>query len=112
MIYLASPYTHDDRAVEQQRYEAARAATAHLLNQGRLVISPIVHSHPVAEAHNLPDDFRFWRRQSIDLLERCDELWVLMLGGWRESEGVRAEIEHACNLDMPVHHMRPSLKYV
>jgi hypothetical protein len=44
MIYLASPFTHDDPAVRQQRFEAACRAAAILISQGKTVFSPIMRS--------------------------------------------------------------------
>ena len=94
-MYLASPYSHPDPAVRQARYRAACQATAELMRHGLNVLSPIIHSHPLAEL-GLPTNWDFW--QQIDqghCLLRCDELLVLMLDGWRESRGVTAEIELA-----------------
>ena len=90
MIYLASPYSHLDPDIREQRFHAACCAAAKLLRVGHVVISPVVHSHPLA-AQGLPPDWRFWERCDQTLLERCDRLVVLMLDGWHESEGVRAE---------------------
>lgn len=93
MIYLASPYTHPDPAVMQRRFEDARAATAALLSRGEIVYSPIVHGHAIAIAHDLPKDWGFWQRHCFAMLERADNLYVLMLDGWEQSRGVRAELD-------------------
>lgn len=47
MIYLASPYSHPDPAVEELRFEAACEAACKLMQQGHHVFSPIAHTHPV-----------------------------------------------------------------
>ena len=106
MIYLASPYSHPDEAVREQRFRAACRATAQLLASGSTVFSPIVHGHPLVE-HGLPTDWSFWERFDRDHLERCDEVLVLMLDGWRESVGVAAEIEIAAGLGMHVRYIAP-----
>ena len=49
MIYLASPCSHPDPAVREQRYQAACRAVAALLHERRLVFSPIVNGHPLGE---------------------------------------------------------------
>jgi len=65
------------------------------------VFSPIVHSHPLV-AFALPTGWDFWERIDRAYLARCDEVVVLMLDGWRESAGVRAEIALAHDLGKPV----------
>jgi len=94
MIYLASPYSHPDPLVREARYEAACRATADLVHAGRVVFSPIVHGHSLVRL-GLPTDWSFWQRFDMDHLRRCDEVIVLRIDGWRESEGVRAEVELA-----------------
>jgi hypothetical protein len=44
MIYLASPYSHPDRAVREERFRGACRATAALLRSGHAVFSPIAHA--------------------------------------------------------------------
>ena len=70
------------------------------------MFSPIVHGHPLVD-HGLPTDWSFWERFDRDHLERCDEVIVLMLDGWRESVGVAAEIRIAGELDKPVWYLAP-----
>jgi len=101
MIYLASPYSHPDAAVRQQRFESACRAAAELIRRGHVVFSPIAHSHGIAQ-HGLPVDWDFWEAQDRRLLAACDELWVLTLDGWRESRGVQAEIAIARAAGKPV----------
>jgi hypothetical protein len=108
MIYLASPYSHPDQAVRQQRFEQVCRAAAVLLRQGEIVFSPVVHSHPIA-ACGLPTDWRFWQRFDRQLLERCDELVVLMLPGWQWSAGIQAELRIAGQCSKPVRYLVPEV---
>lgn len=101
MIYLASPYSHPDPAVREERFRAACRATAALLIAGEVVFSPIVHSHALVE-FALPTVWSFWERIDRAHLERCDEVAVLMLDGWQESVGVREEIGIARAAGKPV----------
>jgi len=94
MIYLASPYSHPDPLVREARFDGACRATADLVHAGRAVFSPIVHGHPLVR-FGLPTDWAFWQRFDTEHLWRCDEVLVLQIDGWRESEGVRAEVELA-----------------
>ena len=106
MIYLASPYTHPDPAVREQRFEAACRAAAALTRAGHIVFSPVAHSHPIAQ-YGLPTDWGYWERTDRAFLERCDLLVVLMLDGWRESRGVAEEIGLAHGLGLPVRYLLP-----
>ncbi len=109
MIYLASPYSHPDSAVREQRFRAVCQAAARLMRKGEVVFSPIAHGHPIA-LHGLPTDWRFWERHDREQLMRCDEVVVLMLDGWRESEGVQAEIRIAAEFRKPVRYLEPEAR--
>lgn len=105
--YLACPYVHHDPSVRQARFEAANLAAATLIAQGELVISPLSHCCPIAEAKELPREWEYWGRFDRALLGCCSKLIVLMVDGWEESVGVRGEIEYAASLGLPVSYMEP-----
>lgn len=102
--YLASPYTHPDKQVRQERYLAACRKAAELMLQGEVMFCPIAHSHPIAEC--MPDgkavDGDFWKKQDAPYIELCDKLIVYMLPGWEASSGIRHEIEVAQERGIPV----------
>ena len=102
MIYLASPYSSDNSDVRLVRFYKACSAAARLMRKGMHVLSPIAHSHFIAECGGLPGDWKFWREFDLELLKACDSMTVLMLEGWRESKGVQAEIKIAEEMGMPV----------
>lgn len=104
MIYLASPYSHSEPHVREQRFNAACEAAARLLGSGNAVFSPVAHGHSIAR-YGVPTDWRFWERIDRKLIARCDEIVVLPLAGWRESEGVREEIRIAGELGKPVRYL-------
>lgn len=95
LIYVGSPYTHLDKGVMQNRHDQVLDITADLLNQGFHVISPIVHCHPLSIKHNMRGDFEFWKKYNFALLSKCDILLVVPIDGWKESVGLKAEIEFA-----------------
>lgn len=107
LVYLAQPYSHTDATIRTARFEAGMHAAAVLMREGMLVFSPIAHSHPIAEKHDLPGDFAFWQAFDEAVIAGCSELLVLMLDGWRESVGVRAEIEIALHRGLPIRMLRP-----
>lgn len=107
LTYLASPYSHPDRAVRVARFEAAARAAARLASDGEIVFCPIAMSHPMAEAGELPGEWEFWERFDRAHLSVSRRIVVLTLDGWRESVGVQAEIVIAQELGLPVDYMEP-----
>lgn len=113
MIFPASPYRDPDFLVRAWRYEQAlQFCAAHLLQdlKHRPIYSPIVYTHPLAELEpRLHDkDTAFWMAFHRPYLEICDELWVLALPGWRESEEIAAEIALVKEFGRPVLSCVPS----
>ena len=106
MIYLASPYSHPDRAVRELRFREACRAAAKFMRCGQVVFSPIAHGHCIC-TYGLPTDWRFWEPFDRHHLERCDEFVVLMIDGWHESVGVQAEIRIAGEFGKPVRYVAP-----
>lgn len=102
MIYLASPYSHDDPEVRERRFRQVCAAAARLMRGGHHIFSPIAHSHPIALAGNLPGDFEYWRAYDEAMIAACAEVWVLRLDGWQDSKGIEAEIMIAASTGKPV----------
>lgn len=106
LIYLASPYSHKDPEIRKQRYEKVLQMTAKMiLKWGLIVYSPIVHNHHIACIHlERTEDFAFdfWKKYDHKIISRCDELWVYELDGWKESYGVKAEMEFATSLSMKI----------
>lgn len=113
MIYLASPYSHTDPVIRDQRAKAAANATIDLIFIHRLtVFSPIVHGHFLWVANsNLPTDAKAWGRFNNDFIFLADELYVLCLEGWDVSIGVAEEIELAEKLGRPVRYLNPDLSF-
>lgn len=106
-LYLASPYSHDDKEIEHMRYLGALNATAHLISRHVAIYSPIVHCHELARAAELPTDFEFWMRYNYRMLSAARKLLVLKLDGWEFSVGVRAEITYALTHCKPVLYRTP-----
>ena len=103
LIYLASPYSSPDEGVCEERFIKACHAAGELMREGIFVYSPIAHTHPIAKfTEGLPTGWDFWEKYDEAMISRCAEVWVLTLPGWSESVGVRAEIEIARRLRIPV----------
>ena len=102
MIYVASPYSHTDFRVQHLRYKQVADFCHQRVNEGDLVISPIAHWHYIAMNHHIDGDWKTWKEYNSQLISYCREMWVLMLEGWEDSIGVRAELDLAEEHDIPV----------
>ena len=92
MIYLASPYSHSDPTVPEQRFRQVCRVASRLMREGHIVFSPIAHSHPIAMAGGLPTDWTFWKEFDRAMLGAASELWVLRIPGWMGSRGIASEL--------------------
>jgi len=91
MIYVASPYTHEDPATMDHRYNDIAARCAGWAQQGWPVYSPIAHWHPIAKKWELPRDHKYWLFHNSEMIQLCREMWVVTTPGWKESEGMEAD---------------------
>lgn len=108
MIYLASPYSHEDKSVRESRFQAACKVTATLIQQRKAVFSPVVHCHPLV-AFGLPIDWMFWAQFCRAHFQRCDEMYVLCIPGWEHSVGIREETWMAQEFNIPVTALHPDV---
>jgi hypothetical protein len=106
MIYLACPYSHPDESVRDERFLAARRATADLIREGHTDFAPVLIGHSLVN-EGLPGDWEFWEPHDREQLEQASAVVVLMLPDWAESVGVQAEIEIARSLGLPIVFMPP-----
>ncbi len=102
LIFVSSPYTHKDKEVVNKRYEDVSKYAGKLVSEGKTTFSPITYGHVLCGFQEMPTDFEFWKNFCFDFLNKCDEFHVLMLDGWEESVGVKAEIEYAERLEIPI----------
>ena len=102
-VYLASPYTHHDLRIVEERAEAVADAVAGFLRKGKFVYSPIVHCHEIAKKYDMPKDFGFWKAYNFAMLSKASSLWVMRLPGWEASVGVCSEIEFAKSFGLPIY---------
>jgi hypothetical protein len=102
LIYLASPYTHADREVMEQRYQSVMACRAAMMRDGLHIYSPIVDCHEMSKRHELPHVWKYWQAFDELLISRCDRLWILTIDGWDGSKGVAAETQIAERLHKPL----------
>lgn len=73
--------------------------------EGKHVFSPIAHTHPIALAGDLPEDFAYWEAFDRKMIAACSEMWVVMMDGWSESRGIKAELDIAASMWKPVRYL-------
>lgn len=105
LIYLASPYTHLNPLVMEERFKAVCKIAAMFMAKGFYILSPIAHTHPIAMAGKLPVDWQYWEGYDTTIIKCCKCLLVLKLEGWKDSTGVKAEIKIAEELGVPVEYV-------
>ena len=81
-------------------------AAAYLMKQEYHVFSPISHSHPIALEGDLPKGWDYWQQYDEKILQICDEMLILTIDGWKESNGITGEIKIARELGIPVGYMQ------
>ncbi len=106
-IYLATPYSDPDPAIQQSRFEVVNRVAGDLMREGFLVFSPITHCHSIALVSDLPKDWKFWKEIDLAFILWVDEVYVLRQDGWKESIGVTAEIKIAKELNKPIIYIDP-----
>jgi len=80
--------------------------TAELLKAGHKVFSPITHCHPMSVLYDMPATFDFWMELDCHYIAHCDEVWVLKMKGWQESNGITRELEFAIMNNIPIKYIK------
>ena len=110
--YLAIPYTWNPA----KSFEIANKVAAKLMQEGKVIFSPISHSHVIAD--HMDDSFRlsqsFWMAQDLPMLSVCGELIMIQIGEdgsdlMHNSKGCMAEIENAEKLGLKINYYEYSL---
>jgi hypothetical protein len=115
--YLASPYSHENGAVEHARYMDAKAHAIHytLEEKDFAVFSPINYSHPIhvrmKDMKMTPISYQSWIDWDLSILEQADALWVLKLPGWDVSRGVMIEMTYANTMAIPIVYKEPEVMF-
>ena len=118
LIYLASPYTvHGDHSEEmhkelrEKRFRRVCRKAAELMQYGHQVFCPIAHSHPI-EVHGMEEreGHDFWLKQDFAVLRHADAMYIYCIEGWKQSRGIKAEIEFADAHQIPITLLHPSGK--
>ena len=113
ITYLAIPYSFNP----ELSFEIANEVAAKLMLAGKIVFSPVSHSHKIAE--HLPEPERsshnFWMCEDLPILDVCGELLVVVIGeiGHQliaESKGCCDEIERSMIRQIPIKYYQYDFK--
>jgi len=101
--YLATPFKHEDKSVQNIRYWQAVNIAARLWKEGRPVFTPIGHTYEIAFRAGLKGGF-FDHYQEFDtaMIDGSKGIIVAMMDGWEISEGINAEIGIALGMEKPI----------
>lgn len=91
IIYLACPYSHEEKHIRELRFLQVTDYTAKQVALGNIVFSPISYGHLLSEFKDMPLNFEFWENFCLTFLSKCDEMHILKLEGWSESIGINGE---------------------
>lgn len=93
LVYMSSPYTLYPSGREAAHRDACRLMSR-LITAGVSAFSPIAHSHGIAVHGGLdPLDHALWLDVDEAMMRVCDALLVAQMPSWRDSYGMRCEIE-------------------
>ncbi|MGL6196590.1 MAG: DUF1937 family protein [Thermoguttaceae bacterium] len=101
MLYISSPFTHENDATQKRRFEIAARASARLMAAGIPVIPPL-SIMLAAEEQGLIMSHAGFLKLDLQILRRCDEMVILALPEWQKSIGVKQEIFEALKLKKPI----------
>ncbi len=93
LVYVSGPYRCPNKTIAgvRRNIERARAVAEYLAIKGYGFICP--HLNTAFMDGLCPD--KFWLDMDLLILERCDR--IVMVPGWKESQGSLMELEHARN---------------
>jgi len=104
-VYLGAPYSNPNPLWMKLRFELINIAAMQLILDGFVVFSPISHSHPIASTSSdkqAVQNYDLWLGQDNHFMEWADVLVVLELPGWRDSKGLKYEMEWFYKHNKPV----------
>jgi hypothetical protein len=123
LIYLACPYSSDTPIVEDARYElVTKVAGALIVETACEVFSPVTHAHHISRAaaryaiERAEDPwvptYDFWLTFDYHMLDIADWLYVLKLEGWKDSKGIKLEVDRFSYGRREQSFATPRIKYI
>jgi hypothetical protein len=104
--YLSNPYSGTEELKNLRARSAARAC-GKLIKDRVFTLSPIVHNHAMMKEYN---EFTLEQRKDVildfdfALLKASIGMIVLTIEGWKDSHGVKKEIEFCNENELPIYY--------
>ena len=95
-VYIAGPYRASSEYQVLQNIRRAEDLALKVWKAGCACICP--HKNAAFLGGAAPDSV--WLQGGLEMIRRCDA--IILVDGWRHSEGTRAEIKEARDLGVPV----------
>lgn len=109
LIYLGCPFASADPNVMSYRFVQVTNITANLMEGGNHVFSPITHNYYVEKtalirfgSESRTNNFEFCMEYDLRMLAMSDILGVCVLEGWKESKGLKMEMDFALQDNIPI----------
>jgi hypothetical protein len=99
LAYVAGPYSASSEYLISQNIEKAKQISIELWSFGWAVVCPHLNTARFGGAYGLPDEV--WLKGDLTIIKRCDI--VVVIPGWRFSNGTKHEIEVAKQAGIPVY---------
>lgn len=109
-IFVIVPYTHADEKIVNERVRQADLYVGFLTNECKVVYSTVSAMHHITKLCDLPSTWDYWKLHCEKMISSCEEVHVLCLDGWEESEGVQAELKFAKLFSKKITYVTPTGK--
>ena len=93
--YIASPYSHENPEIVQERVAAAKRVEAFMAEKYSVITVYVPIANTTEQQKRGVKPKKGWYLYDFDRLKTADRLVVLMLDGWEDSIGVALEIAYA-----------------
>ncbi|MCL2338943.1 MAG: DUF1937 family protein [Proteobacteria bacterium] len=111
--YIAHPYRHKDKSVEDDRIKKVAETAGSLVLYGKKsnsdikVLAPVLHNSVIHRINNFNHEEVSYIFNNFDFhfLKSAKAMIVITLPGWEESTGVRAEINFCDKNNIPVFYL-------
>jgi hypothetical protein len=104
-IYIACPFTKVQN--KEDLIECLSKLTANMFARSLVPFSPILHNWVAWKAGLLPTEAVHWREYNRTMIQWADALYLVTFNDWKESDGVRFELNEARFQEIPVYTIDP-----
>lgn len=104
LVYLAGPISTTKPGQYLERIRAHAKCAVQLESQGKVnIYSPACETHGYVElGGKIGTSWKDWKQHDLNILSRCNKLYVMLLDGWKESIGVKGEVKYALKNNIPI----------